>query len=204
MDALKQAAGRNGNGTAQPYMELEQQAAPPTGTTLDEAKLFSDDGADVLVRILLATGQRPSGGWHQAVGVTADELDSYARSPEIRRLRLQLRDSGVVTPAMLHAIYRQKLMRALLDSTDNASLNTIGKLVEKVPLEGGPALEAPAGEESLQSLELLLERLESSRELLAEGHPAASDADPIDIANTQTDTPQHDAADKAAAGRDFV
>ena len=45
MDALKQAAGLNGNGTAQPYMELEQQAAPPASAALDEAKLFSGDGA---------------------------------------------------------------------------------------------------------------------------------------------------------------
>ncbi len=134
--------------------------------------LQQGDHTDCSLRMLLALRQAPAIGWFNATGFTARQLRPLSGSPAIRRLRFSLSEEQLASPRRLHTVFRQKLMAQLDNCTDLASLNTIGRLLEKVQPEnaaGADPERASLAEDSLrllQRLELLLERLEGSRELL--------------------------------------
>ena len=176
MDALREAqTSRNARNPQDLQLSEAAAAASQPAVPGCAERLFCADGSDTLIKVLLALGRRPRGGWHASVGITAQELDSYARSPEIRRLRMLLLDSAAVTPRMLHSLYRQKLFGCLLEARDTASINSLGKLVEKVPLddEAAGTETAALDEQELRSMELLLNRLEQSQPILASRDEAA-------------------------------
>lgn len=154
--------------------------SPAVESPLGLEALLRGDATDCLLRNHLALRLPPACGWHAATGFRADQLRHLQREEELRRRRMLISESEAASPRLLHTLFRHKLLDQLDRAQDLASLNTIGRLLEKIPqLDAGAGDQSATGQSQrarqlLSETRTIIERLEGSLRYMDE---AGADGD---------------------------